>query len=80
MGRFCKKYTSEVYVYYMDMPCSIDSSVVENPDGSFTIYLNSRMTYERNIEGCLHELKHLRKEDLAGTNNIHDIENEARKG
>lgn len=80
MGRFFTEYTSEVYVYYLDMPCSIDSNIVENPDGSFTLYLNSRMTHERNIEGYLHELIHIRKGDLYSTSNIHDVENEARKG
>ena len=80
MVRFCKEYTREVYVYYIDMPCSIDSNIVENPDGSFTLYLNSRMTHERNIEGYLHEMFHLQQGDLDGTSNIHDVEIEARKG
>lgn len=80
MGRFCTEYTSEVYIYYLDMPCSIDSNIVENPDGTFTIYLNSRMTRERNIEGYLHEMIHLCNGDLTGTSNIHDVENEAREG
>lgn len=72
-------YTSEIYIYYVDMPYSMDSNLVENPDGSFTLYLNSRMTHEKNVEGYLHEVKHVNNDDFEGTSDIHDVENEARK-
>lgn len=64
----------DVHIYYVDMPCSVASNIVENPDGSFTLYLNSRMTYERNIKGYLHEIKHLKNDDLNNCYNIQHTE------
>lgn len=73
------EYGVEIYIYYVDMPCSIESNVVENPDGSYTLYLNSRFTHEKNIEGYLHELDHIENEDFKAINDIHDVEVRARK-
>lgn len=68
------EYGTEVYIYHVDMPHSVESNVVENPDGSYTLYLNSRFTYEKNIEGYLHEVDHIENEDFKDCNNIHDVE------
>ena len=70
---------ADVYIYYVDMPCSVASNIVENPDGSYTIYLNSRMTHERNIKGYLHEIRHLINNDLNECNNIQNIESKVRE-
>lgn len=68
----------DIYIYCLDMPCSVASNVVENPDGSFTLYLNSRMTRERNIKGYLHEMNHLKNADLNNCYNIQEVELTAR--
>lgn len=69
----------DVHIYYLDMPCSVASNVVENPDGSFTLYLNSRMTHERNIKGYLHEVKHLKNDDLNNCCNVQKTESTIRE-
>ncbi len=73
---FCE---CEVYVYYVDMPYSANGCIVENTDGGYTIYLNSRMTAENNYKCFLHELNHIKRQDFSTTSNIHDIENNNRK-
>ncbi len=72
-------YDTEIYIYYIDMPYSIDSNVVENPDGSYSLYLNSRLTYERNMEGYIHELRHIQNNDFSDVRDIHTTENKARE-
>ncbi len=72
-------YDTEVYIYYVDMPCSVGSNVVENPDGSYTLYLNSRMTHEGNMRGYMHELAHLRNGDLNCCTNVQETEYNAHR-
>lgn len=79
MNASTKWVNADVFIYYVDMPCSVASNIVENPDGSYTIYLNSRMTHERNIKGYLHEIKHLSSNDLNECSNVQEIELNARK-
>lgn len=76
---YIKWVNADVFIYYVDMPCSVASNIVENPDGSYTIYLNSRMTHEQNIKGYLHEIKHLANNDLNECSNIQVIELNVRK-
>ena len=64
----------DVYIYYVDMPYSISSNVVDNGDGSYTLYLNSRLSYEKNLEGYLHEMKHINNNDFNSFEDIQKIE------
>ena len=48
MGRSFVNYDLDVHIYYVDMPYSIKSNIVENTDGSYTLYLNSRLSHEAN--------------------------------
>lgn len=64
MGSYIDYTNYEIYIYYVDMPYSVTSNVVENEDGSYSIYINSRMSYEKQIEGYEHELKHIMNNDL----------------
>lgn len=69
---------SEVYIYYVDMPYSVASNSVQNPDGSYTVYINSRMTRERNIKGYMHELSHIVNNHLDNYCDVQIIENQVR--
>lgn len=50
---------SNINTICLDMPSRIRSYVVKNPDGSYTIVLNSRLTRENNISAFHHELAHI---------------------
>lgn len=62
---------SNVHIYYIDMPYSVTSTIVECEDGSYTIYINNRLSYEKQLEGYLHEIRHLENNDL---NNCYDVQ------
>ena len=61
------------------MPCSISSNIVDNGDGSYTLYLNSRLSYEKNLEGYLHEMKHINNNDFNSFEDIQKIESRTHK-
>lgn len=47
-----------------DLPTTIGGFVVHNQDDSCTVVLNSKLTWEDNMESYIHELKHLEEGDL----------------
>lgn len=79
MDKSCVGNNANIYIYYVDMPCSISSNVVDNGDGSYTLYLNSRLSYEKNIEGYLHELRHINNDDFNSFEDIQKIESRTHK-
>ncbi len=48
-----------IYVVYADMPVSVRSYVVVNADESYTIVINSRLSYDQNLVSYNHELDHI---------------------
>lgn len=63
-----------VNVIYANMPVGIRSYVVTNADCSFTIVLNSRLTYERNLFSYIHEIDHIRNGDYDKKSDVDIIE------
>lgn len=47
-----------------ELPTTVGGFVVHNQDDSYTIVLNSRLSWEDNMESYIHELRHLEKRDL----------------
>nr|DAT81722.1 MAG TPA: IrrE N-terminal-like domain [Caudoviricetes sp.] len=74
MGSYVNYDDNNIYIYHVDMPYSVTSSVVENEDGSYTIYINSRMSYEKQLEGYEHELRHIMNNDLEYCNDVQKVE------
>lgn len=56
--------TLDVNVILADMPTSIPGYTVSNPDLTFTIVLNSRLNYERQLEAYKHEVNHIENGDF----------------
>lgn len=48
----------------IDFKNSIPSTVVPNEDGSYTIFLNARLSFEKQREVFLHELEHIHNHDF----------------
>lgn len=55
--------TPDVNIIEAALPTSISAYVVSNPDASFTIVLNSKMSFERQIQSYWHEIEHIRSGD-----------------
>ncbi|MCI8483463.1 MAG: ImmA/IrrE family metallo-endopeptidase [Lachnospiraceae bacterium] len=53
----------DINTIYADMPETIKSFVVCNPDLSYTIVLNSKMSYEQNLISYAHEIAHIKNND-----------------
>lgn len=53
----------DINTIYADMPASIRSYVISNADLSYTIVLNSRLSYEQNLASYSHELSHIANRD-----------------
>ena len=52
--------------------------VVPNPDGSYTIMINSRLSYSGQLKAYQHALRHIMNNDFE-KNNVQSIEYEAHK-
>lgn len=53
----------DINIILADMPCTIRSYVVSNPDFSYTIVLNSRLSHEQNLLSYSHEMAHIQNGD-----------------
>ena len=52
-----------VFVKLIELPYSIRSYVVSNKDQTYTIVLNSRLSYEQNLASYQHEIDHINNGD-----------------
>ena len=62
------------FVIFKDLPVTIKSFVVMNSDMSYTIVLNSLLSYEQNVISYLHELNHIRNGDYEKNCSVDTIE------
>lgn len=67
-----------INVILMGLPCKIKAVTTRNEDGSYTIVMNSRLSYEQQRKSYLHELKHIYNNDFS-KENVNIIECDARK-
>lgn len=54
---------NNINVKYIDLPCSVRSYVVANDDMTYTIVLNSRLSYQQNALSYAHECRHISNGD-----------------
>lgn len=71
--------TSDVKVIMMDMPTTIRSYVRANPDGSYSIIINAKLSRPDQQKCCLHELQHIANGDfdVDRTESVQEIETRA---
>jgi Zn-dependent peptidase ImmA (M78 family) len=50
-----------------DLPSRIKAMTVDNKDGTYTIFINSRLNLEQQQEGYIHELEHILSGDYERT-------------
>lgn len=49
-------------VILMDM--TVNEVVTENEDGSYTVFINTRLNYEQQMKAYLHAMKHITGDDF----------------
>lgn len=65
----------DYYLYYMDFPtCTIGGAVMPNDDGTYSIFLNTRLSREAQARALLHELRHIAENDFYNRKDIRQIE------
>ncbi len=71
---------SDIFVHYIDFKNSIPATSTVNEDGSYSIFLNSRLSQEQQTDGYIHELKHILQLDFENRDrNIDVLEHYAHK-
>lgn len=63
-----------INVQILDFGNSIPAVVTINDDGSFSIFLNARLTYERRLEAYMHEIRHIENGDFCSGRNVDELE------
>lgn len=64
---------SDIFVHYLDFKNSVPSTSTVNEDGSYSIFLNSRLTKEQQANGYIHELKHILQMDFENRDRSIDV-------
>ena len=69
----------DIYCKVIDMPVGLRANVVENDDGSYTIFVNAKLSDEMQKEKYKHEINHIVRNDFYNSNasqiefDAHDI-------
>lgn len=53
-----------IMVKYLDLPCRVKATSTKNEDGSYTVIINSRLSYEQQLKGYIHEIIHIINNDF----------------
>lgn len=53
----------DIFVHYMDLG-SVKATCTHNEDGSYSIFLNSRLCWEQQVTEYMHELQHILADDF----------------
>ena len=70
---------NDVYVYLIDMPCKAHEVVTPCLDGGYTVYINSRLSYQGRIRAYNHAMKHIENNDFESEEDIQTIEARAHR-
>jgi Zn-dependent peptidase ImmA (M78 family) len=64
----------EYLTIFKDLPTQIKALTIKNRDDSYTVILNSRLSYEQQRQSFLHELQHITNYDLEKECDIDELE------
>ena len=70
---------NDVYVYLIDMPYKVHEVVSPCLDGNYTVYLNSRLSYQDRVKAYNHALRHIETCDFECEEDIQTIEARAHR-
>ena len=55
---------ADYFIYYLNLPPKIYAFVMDNGDGTYSIFLDPRRSRDQQIESYIHELWHIIRGDL----------------
>ena len=61
-------------VIFIDLPTKVNEAVTLNEDGSYTIFINSRISYENRLRAYKHALIHIKNNDFEHTDRLSEVE------
>lgn len=64
----------DIFLRYVSLPPAVHGMTVQDEEGNYNIYLNSRHTYEANVNTFQHEIQHIQNDDFNRQAHIKDIE------
>lgn len=56
--------TETIGVYFLNMDTAVEEQVIFNEDGSFSIFINSRLNWERQMAAYQHAIRHIMQNDF----------------
>lgn len=68
---------TDCYVRLIDLPVSVNALVAFDEDGFASIYLNARLSREKQRKSLRHELRHIHRDDAYNNIGIKTIEQNA---
>ncbi len=68
---------NDVFTQVIEMDTGVAEHVVKNKDDSYTIFLNARLSYERQLEAYYHAMKHIEGDDFSKYD-VQEIESNVR--
>ena len=66
--------TVDVNTVEYNLPVRIAGYMVSNPDNTYTVILNARLTFERRMQAYLHEMQHICNGDFDRTTDADILE------
>ena len=67
--------TPEIFIVFVDgFPTTVKAYTKENPDSSYTILINSKISYEQQKKSYEHEMNHIINGDIDSSDNADSIE------
>lgn len=54
----------DLIVNYLDMPTTVRGRTVPNPDGTFSIFINSKLSIKGQKKALAHEVRHIMRGDF----------------
>ena len=54
----------DINTQLIDMDVLVSEQISKNSDGSYTIFINARLSHERQIEAYAHALRHIQENDF----------------
>lgn len=78
----CDIRCEDINIIYSDiMPIGINGHLIVNHDGSYTIFINAKISSNHQQEALEHELDHIRRDDFySDYGDVQYIESEIRSG
>ena len=54
----------DLQIFLIDFPGKGNEAVTKNEDNSYTIFLNARLSYEKQLEAYAHAIRHIKNGDV----------------